>query len=270
MMMELARGGSLGVSGAPSDITKKQPRDSGGDWEPTGKNMPAIPRRVVEKIKRGQYVDFSVLPPAAGSTRATPSHLEGDLVVIRAEDLARSRKLIPDIGVWLQCYVLWMSVALKEEPSRAQEFLAYAFLIAKCSKSFRWPSWILYDQEFRQARAGDRSSRWDEIDACLYTRMFTGRMEEGENWCTLCHSVDHTRKHCPLQGNSRRPLAAQGPPPAGQVSRVQGKAVQVCHKFNRFNGDCRRGLDCPYRHACSKCGGSHPVSRCADRGGLSS
>ena len=41
-------------------------KDSVCDWEPTGRNMPAIPRRVAEKIRRGQYVDFSSLPPASG------------------------------------------------------------------------------------------------------------------------------------------------------------------------------------------------------------
>ncbi len=106
----------------------------------------------VWQIRLGQFVDFALLPPASGSARPTSPHLEGDLVVIRAEDLARSRKLIPDIGVWMQYYLLWMSVVLTEEPGRAQEFLAYEFLIAKGSKSFQWPSWVLYDHKFHQER----------------------------------------------------------------------------------------------------------------------
>ena len=67
-----------------------------GDWEPTGQNLPAIPRRIAEKIRRGQYVDFSALPPAAGLSKQP---LEGGLVVYKAEDLARSSKIIPDIAM---------------------------------------------------------------------------------------------------------------------------------------------------------------------------
>ena len=53
--------------------------------------------------------------------------------MIKAEDLARSRRIIPDIGVWHQCYMLWLSVALKVDLGRCQELLAYGYLITKCS-----------------------------------------------------------------------------------------------------------------------------------------
>ncbi len=46
---ELARGRSHGSMGAVPEAARKSPRDSASDWEPTGKNMPAIPRRVAEK-----------------------------------------------------------------------------------------------------------------------------------------------------------------------------------------------------------------------------
>ena len=62
--------------------------------------MPAIPRKLADKIRRGQYVDFSLLPPASGMSMQAPTQLEGGVVVIKAEDLARSRRIIPDIGVW--------------------------------------------------------------------------------------------------------------------------------------------------------------------------
>ena len=165
--------------------------------------MPAIPRRIADKIRRGQYVDFTSLPPASGMSRQPPAQLDGGLVVIKAEDLIRAKRLIPDVGVWLQCYLMWMAVAVKEEPSRTQELLSYAFLIVKCSKSFRWPAWVLYDQEFRQSRAGDQSRRWDEIDSCLYTQMFSGKAEEGESWCSLCHTTEHTALSSPASNGPR-------------------------------------------------------------------
>ena len=178
--------------------------------------------------------------------------------MIKAEDLIRAKRLIPDVGVWLQCYFMWMAVAVKEEPRRTHELLSYAFLIVKCSKSFQWPAWVLYDQEFRQSRAGDQSRRWDEIDSCLYTQMFSGKAEEGESWCSLCHTTEHTRKACPFQPSFKRSQREHGPISQNQMARAQPRASQICHKFNRFNGNCRRGPDCPYKHACNRCGGPTP------------
>ena len=260
---EIATAGEQGEATAgPAGRDGTRTKEGLGDWEPTGQNLPAIPRRIAEKIRRGQYVDFSALPPAAGLSKQPPPHLEGGLVVYKAEDLARSSKIIPDIATWHQCYYLWMTVALKADPSRLQELLSYGYLITKCSKAFKWPSWVMYDQEFRQSRAGNASSRWDQIDTCLYTQLFSGRAEESENWCSHCFTADHSRRRCPFQGQPRRVPGELGASIPGVGGRPPSRASQVCHKFNRFNGDCRRGPDCPYRHICSKCGGAHPVQRC--------
>ena len=115
----------------------------------------------------------------------------------------------------------------------------------------------MYDQEFRQSRAGNASSRWDQIDTCLYTQLFSGRAEESENWCSHCFTADHSRRRCPFQGQPRRVPGELGASIPGVGA---SRASQVCHKFNRFNGDCRWGPDCPYRHICSKCGGCRGAS----------
>ena len=64
--------------------------------------MPALPKKLVEKIIAGHYVDFSELPPAKGRTHPLPSQEDGHVVVIRAKDFAGSKKLIPDLATWLQ------------------------------------------------------------------------------------------------------------------------------------------------------------------------
>ena len=204
-IQEIATAGEQGEATAgPAGWDGTKTKEGLGDWEPTGQNLPAIPRRIAEKIRRGQYVDFSALPPAVGLSKQPPPHLERGLVMYKAEDLARSSKIIPDIATWHQCYYLWMTVALKADPSRLQELLSYGYLITKCSKAFKWPSWVMYNQEFRQSRAGNASSRWDQIDTCVYTQLFSGRAEESENWCSHCFTADHSRRRCPFQGQPRR------------------------------------------------------------------
>lgn len=74
---------------------------------------------MVEKISTGQYIDFSKLLLAKGRTRTLPSQEEGHVVVIRAEDLVGSKKLILDLATWLQCFAVYMAVVTDTEQDRA-------------------------------------------------------------------------------------------------------------------------------------------------------
>ena len=136
---------------------------------PTGPGLPALPKKLVEKIIAGQYVDFSDLPPAKGRTRPLPSQEDGHVVVIRAEDLAGSKKLIPDLATWLQCFAIYMAMAVGAEPDRVKSLLAYMTTIAKASIKYTWPSWIVYDKNFRQEAADNGLKDWSKVDPSIYT-----------------------------------------------------------------------------------------------------
>ena len=61
-----------------------------------------------------------------------------------------SCKLIPDFATWVQCFSFYIAVITAKEPKRTKNMLAYLSLIAKCRLKYRWPSWLVYDQNFRQ------------------------------------------------------------------------------------------------------------------------
>ena len=119
----------------------------------TGEGLPALSKKLVERIQAGEFVDFAEMPPAKGKIKGTPSSLEGQILVIQAADLLESRKLIPDLATWVQCYSVYMAVVTAKSPERTRNMLAYLTLIAKCSLKYRWPSWLVYDQNFRQQAA---------------------------------------------------------------------------------------------------------------------
>ena len=52
--------------------------------------------------------------------------------------------------------------------------MAYASIIAKASQKYRWPSWIDYDQTFRQEAADMQNKQWAKVDPSIYTQCFTG------------------------------------------------------------------------------------------------
>ena len=76
--------------------------------------------------------------------------------------------------------------------------MAYMVIIAKASQKFAWPSWVVYDQNFRQEAACSTSTQWARVDPSIYTQCFTGMAIGAEGWCKLCQSIEHSSENCPL------------------------------------------------------------------------
>ena len=110
------------------------------------------------------YIDFSDLPPAKGRGRQAPQVLEGQVVVVQAADLVQSRRIIPDLATWTQCYALYVTVLTQSQPERLPELMAYQSLIAKTSLKYKWPAWVVYDQYFRSEMAGKVDQSWARVD----------------------------------------------------------------------------------------------------------
>ena len=114
------------LSGSLASTAGATPAKSSSKLVATGPGLPALPKKIAEQILAGSYVAFSKLPPAKGRTSPMLSPEEGQIVLVRAEDLTGTRKLIPDLGTWLQCFALYMAVVMEKEPERTkhQVFLA--------------------------------------------------------------------------------------------------------------------------------------------------
>ena len=203
-----------------------------------GAGLAALPRKIVEKILSNEYVDFTELPPAKGKSRPVPQSLEGQVIVIQAADLMATRKIIPNLAVWSQCFSLYAAVLAAHQPRRVPEMMAYQTIISKASQKYRWPSWVVYDQNFRQDAAGNPSQSWAKVEPSLYAQCFTGQAVSAENWCSRCHSLEHAAINCPFRPRKRTWDAAVG------QGQGQGQGQQACIKFNRFNGDCKFGKNC--------------------------
>ena len=126
-----------------------------------GSGLPIVPKKLVTKILANEYVNFVELPPAKGKGRTMPQSLEGQVIVVQAADLLQARKIIPDLATWLQCFSLYVATLAPKFPDRIAERMSYQTIIAKTSQRYRWPSWVVYDQNFRQEAAGNptQSSR---------------------------------------------------------------------------------------------------------------
>ena len=166
--------------------------------------LPALKPSLVDQILAEKYMDFGELPPAKSLGKASPAmsgDAEGQIVLIQAADYLQSRRQVKDFATWSQCFALYSAVMLSRHPSRAQSLFQYSAIVAKLSKKFRWPSWIIYDQQFRHEAADASNTKWDRVDSSIHAQCFTGMSlyicEEG--WCSLCASLDHVRTTCPFK-----------------------------------------------------------------------
>ncbi len=99
-----------------------------------GMGLPPIPRRIVEKIQNNEFVDFTELPPAKGKSRVSPPQGDGQIVVVQAADLIQSRKVIPDLATWMQCFTIYVAVRAAYQPHKLADLMGYRSLIARPAK----------------------------------------------------------------------------------------------------------------------------------------
>ena len=266
-------GGEEEDSGPPKDpmaqidsLMSKLENDEGGSSSqpPTplltiGVGLPALPKKLIARVHANEYIDFAELPPAKGKARPMPPSLEGQVIVVQAAELMQARKIIPDLATWIQCFAIYAATLSSKYPARMPELMAYQTIIAKASQRYRWPSWIVYDQNFRQEAAGNPHQSWARVDPSIYAQCFTGQAISAENWCVRCQCLDHTTSSCPYRPRKKQWTGTAG---SNSTSIQSRQEQQICIKYNKFNGDCKFGKECRYLHVCSACRESHPISRC--------
>jgi len=236
----------------PLSALNTTPSASGSKHVLVAPGLPCLSQRIIDKIVAGEYVDFSELPPVRGLSRSLPPYLEGQVIVVQAEDLMASRKLIPNFETWAQCFALYAAVVISHDPSRAGDLMAYSHSIAAMAKKYPWPSWIAYDQAFREESAGIPGRLWGKEDFSIYARCFNWGPVAPADGCWICQSLEHQADRCPLK------------PPSLKRPRMErkGRSEEPCRKFNNNDGYCSFGAKCRFPHKCFTCGGPHPYTRC--------
>ena len=72
------------------------------------------------------------------------------MILVNAYELMQQHRLIPDLATWLQCCALYIAVVCSRNPGRTNNHMGYMAQIAKTSLQFKWPSWVIFDHNFRQ------------------------------------------------------------------------------------------------------------------------
>ena len=64
-----------------------------------GAGLMAMPSRLVDRIRRGEYVNLTEVPPATPEGVSPGVHMEYQVLIVRAADLKQSKHRISDMAV---------------------------------------------------------------------------------------------------------------------------------------------------------------------------
>ena len=155
-----------------------------------GPELPWLPQQLVDKMLAGDYVDFNELPLARGISKPG-MQFTMECLVSRVH--ATDQSLIFVLGHSASCFIQqsWC-------PDKLRKRLALLPTCLEQLKWYKWPSWVVYDQNFRQEMARKPQESWAKVDSRIYSRSFLGMDCSAGGWCEQRLSFDHETEECPL------------------------------------------------------------------------
>ena len=221
--------------------TPETPKQTGTSGICLAEGLPPVPAKLVEKIRRGEFVEMYELLP--------------DLWLQIEDTTIRSgrRCRVMDIKVWIQCFASYVRVVAANEPERVADLLGYMINIIRASQDFEGSAWVTYDNTFRRQAANNKQKIWSNINTSLFSLCFTSKARTSRR-CDFCFTSDQTNSphRCPLQDEGDGLSQQHNTEVVNETSPSASNAWPRCRRFNE--GRCNL-LDCSYQHVCTICGG---------------
>lgn len=215
--------------------------------------MPPITSRLLDKIRRWDYVDLALLIGEPGpKAEEIPSLNEERVVLFQSlEQAQRRRKQIGDIQAWSQAFAVFMAALASASFTTTEEvvgLIAHSHLILQLAKDMGGLRWLKYDQEYREWAAAKGIRKWGELNLSIYGRCLAVPLPAASPAVPPA-AIFSTPLAQPRRGEKR-----------GKLSRGTPKKGGACFRWN-FEGACSQS-DCHYTHTCYNCGESHQVVYC--------
>ena len=134
--------------------------------------IPPVSTRLIEKIRRWEFIDLAQLIGGADSSEGSSSMVEGHIVT-QAKSPRKSPSTITDLATWLQAYARLMVVLLSAPTTSKAEaagLAAHLHIILQLAQDLGGRHWLVYDWEFREWAAAKGITVWGELNLSIYGR----------------------------------------------------------------------------------------------------
>lgn len=174
-----------------------------------------------------------------------------------------SRREIPDLISWVQCFGVYAAVVSAKHPDRMLQLLAYQTMVVREARRCGGRGWQSYDAMFRQQAAISPSVDWSKLNNSLYSTTFLQQQNGRGRTCVHCMETDHGSQECALAPfrATRYPQNPRGESSTDDDNRLnRNRGTKVCYSWN--DGRCSVPY-CRYRHVCAKCSSpAHKALHC--------
>ena len=222
--------------------------------------LPPVPAKVVEKTRKGAFVDFKEFLVDNNLLLQRIQELsQAGAIPAAAQPLLSGSRLreVSDPLTWVSCFLAFMAAKTDHEETRC--LAAYGMIVLQLVRKHDGSGWLLYDKQFRLQQAAGACFPWVEINPSLPAVTVLGQATNRVcRPCNLCLAPDHTREDCALASlEHQRPsqlLSAPHPPPHSLRSTqrpVPYRTTGLCYRFNSHGG-CHSS-SCRFDHICSGC-----------------
>ena len=234
---------TLSLSGRPSIIllTAEVPPACQSPYSTSSlvvvaEGIPPIPHKLVEKIRKWEYVDLaSLLDVHDHSTADQVAILNGQLTVVNATSQRRCQKNISDILTWLQAFAIFTAILVSSDATTKEEaagLVAHSVLIMQLSKDLSGPQWLKFDQGYCEWAAAKGIRKWGEMNFSIYG---------------CCLAAQQSNMSYPLNSSN-------------DYSWKRKANSNVCFQWN--DGASCSSSACRFLHRCRACGGNHCGTDC--------
>ena len=208
------------------------------------------------KIRRGDYVNLQLLLSSDNDDDELEQQHQRLTLEVRPSGnqdntlslMKSSRtKEITTIDQWVAAFTIYGAVLTESFPQLAPGVFKHISDITEMARRFGGMAWWHYDKTYRKEMGANHLNygqiNWDLRFRCL---------ERASNKPGVY----------PFRGNQSRNTHVKS---RGGASSALGKGFQKgqCYQFEQF-ASCAKPA-CQFKHACAKCSGKHPTSRCTAR-----
>ena len=108
-----------------------------GDRLPLGPGLPTVPKALMEKIQRWEFIDLAELLPSCNIHEASASQQVARFSLFTGCEFVRpKRKQIEDILDWVQAFTIYTAAIVQKHPETIAELLSYQLTIIKAAQQY--------------------------------------------------------------------------------------------------------------------------------------